>query len=183
MKDYGWRAEVYMRQQEVAIENIQPIQRMVHDNPVLHYMRKFLRQDLGEAVAMSDTLLLPLERRDIAQPERFIILDGHHRTRAAHEVGRVTVLSTIFETDADLESELRTRVLMNAWKCQGVVGILDNYHEMWEPLVTGSNMHHVGDLWMFGDEIYVDEQTSLAAFGKRVAELRTEMTIGAGLSE
>jgi hypothetical protein len=158
-----------MRQQEVAIETIRPIQRMVKDDPVLHYMRKFLRMRRGEHIEVPGVLLMPLGQSD--GPEQFIALDGHHRTRAADELGRLTVPGMIFDTDEDLQSDVRTRVIMRSWKRGTAAEILNMYHNTWEPLLEGSAMHRVGDLWMFSDN---DD------FDQRAEQLRAEMAAPLG---
>ena len=77
--------------------------------------------------------------------EKFILLDGHHRTRVAFMVGRQTVQGEILETDDELADWIEQEAL--GWLPRKTIDCLhDRYTQLWRPKLMDKGIRTIGDL-------------------------------------
>src|SRR3982751_5752728 len=127
-----------MRQIEAPTANILPIQEQgVWLSGVSMYKERF---QAGIEVPPIDVIALP------ERPEHLILLHGHHRARAAYELGMPTISARLTETDADIQTEDWSEL---RWFYRGidtVSRIYAEYQQYWLPRITERGITGLSDL-------------------------------------
>jgi len=127
-----------MRQLEVPVATILPVQHPgVWRSGVDMYIADAGR---GKAWPAVDVIAHP------DMPEHHILLHGHHRGRAAYELGRATIMANLTETDADLQSDEWNELRWFYPGLKTVQMVLERYRDRWQPQVAARGFSGLHDM-------------------------------------
>jgi hypothetical protein len=127
-----------LRQIEVPINTLLPVQDAgVWQSGVQLYMNKFADD---EEVPPIDVIALP------DMPEHHILLHGHHRGRAAYQLGRSTIAANLTESDADIQLDAWSEMRWFYPSLRTVDDIFNEYHSCWLPKVRAAGFSGLHDI-------------------------------------